>query len=121
MVSSGTEFIVGGRRDPAFGPVVMFGLGGIYVEVMKDVVFRALPLNRKEAASMIAGIKAASLLSGVRGQTARDTNSIIDAILKVSSVLQECPRITDIEINPIVVYENGKGLKAVDSRIMIVK
>jgi len=121
MVSSGTEFIVGGRRDPAFGPVVMFGLGGVYVEVIKDVVFRALPINRKEAGSMLTGIKSAKFLSGVRGQGARDSNSIIDAIIKVSTILNECPRITDIEINPIVVYEEGKGLKAVDSRIMIAR
>ena len=121
MVSSGTEFIVGGRRDPAFGPVVMFGLGGVYVEVMKDVVFRALPINRQEAENMLAGIKSAKFLSGVRGQGPRDTDSIIDAIIKVSTILNECPRITDIEINPIVVYEKGKGLKAVDSRIMIEK
>lgn len=121
MVSTGTEFIVGGRRDPAFGPVVMFGLGGIYVEVMKDVVFRALPINRKEATSMVMGIKAAGLLTGVRGQAKRDINSVIDAIIKVSTILQECPKVTDIEVNPIVVYEDGKGLKAVDSRIMIAK
>ncbi|MDR3237892.1 MAG: acetate--CoA ligase family protein [Spirochaetia bacterium] len=121
MVSAGTEFIVGGRRDPAFGPVVMFGLGGVYVEVMKDVVFRALPISRDEARSMVDSIKAAKLLSGVRGQAKRDVNSIVDTIIKVSTILNECPRITDIEVNPIVVYEEGKGLKAVDSRIMIAK
>ena len=121
MVSLGTEFIIGGRRDPAFGPVVMFGLGGVYVEVIKDVVFRALPINRKEATEMITSIKSAAFLSGVRGQAARDTDSIIDAIIKVATILNECPKITDIEINPIVVYEKGKGLKAVDSRIMIQK
>ena len=121
MVSIGSEFIVGGRRDAAFGPVVMFGLGGIYVEVMKDVVFRALPINRKIASSMVSSIRAAALLDGVRGQAAKDKNSVIDAILKVGTILQECPRITDIEVNPIVVYEDGKGLKAVDSRIMIAK
>ena len=121
MVSSGTEFIVGGRRDPAFGPVVMFGLGGVYVEVIKDVVFRALPINRQEAENMLSSIKSAKFLTGVRGQEPRDTDSIIDAIIKVSTILNECPKITDIEINPIVVYEKGKGLKAVDSRIMIEK
>ena len=121
MVSLGTEFIIGGRRDPAFGPVVMFGLGGVYVEVIKDVVFRALPINRQEAENMLVSIKSAKFLSGVRGQAPRDRNSIIDTIIKVATILNECPKITDIEINPIVVYEEGKGLKAVDSRIMITK
>lgn len=119
MVKSGSEFIVGGRVDPAFGPVVMFGLGGIYVEVMKDVVFRALPLSRQEIQSMMGDIKAAALLKGVRGQAPKDTDAVADAILKVATILHECPEITDIEINPVVIYEKGKGLKAVDSRIMI--
>lgn len=121
MVKPSTEFIVGGRRDSAFGPVVMFGLGGIYVEVMKDVVFRALPLSKPEVKNMVTSIKAASLLQGVRGQEPRDTEAIEDAILKVATILKECPRITDIEINPIVVYEKTKGLRAVDTRIMIKK
>ncbi len=121
MVAPGSEFIVGGRKDAAFGPVVMFGLGGIYVEVMKDVVFRALPLNRTEIRNMVLSIKAAALLKGVRGQAPKDIDRIVDAVLKIGTILKECPRITDIEVNPIVVYEEGKGLKAVDSRIMISK
>ncbi|MCL2026853.1 MAG: acetate--CoA ligase family protein, partial [Leptospirales bacterium] len=96
MVTLGTEFIIGGRRDPAFGPVVMFGLGGVYVEVLKDVVFRALPINRKEAENMLTGIKSAKFLEGVRGEGPKDTNSIIDAIIKVATILNECPKITDI-------------------------
>jgi acetyltransferase len=119
MVQAGTELIIGARRDPSFGPVVMCGLGGIYVEIMKDVVFRALPLNRREIRSMLEDIKSFPLLMGVRGEAQKDIDSIIDAILKVGTILYRCPGITDIEINPVMVYEQNKGLKAVDTRILI--
>jgi acetyltransferase len=119
MLEPGTEIIVGARRDPAFGPIIMCGLGGIYVEVMKDVVFRALPLNKKETMNMLKEIKAFPVLLGVRGEKRRDIDGIIDTIIKVGTILNKCGKITDIEINPVVVYEQEKGLKALDVRILI--
>ena len=119
MLEPGTELIIGARRDAAFGPIVMCGLGGIYVEVMKDVVFRALPLNKKEAMNMLKEIKAFPVLLGVRGEKRRDIDGIIDTIIKVGTILNKCSKITDIEINPVVVYEQEKGLRALDVRILI--
>ncbi len=119
MVQKGTETIIGARRDHAFGPVIMFGLGGIYVEVMKDVAFRALPLDRREILSMLKDIRSYSLLLGVRGETQRDIESIVDTIIKLGNVITKCEEISDIEINPLTVYENGKGAMAVDVRILL--
>jgi acetyltransferase len=119
MVVRGTETIIGARRDRTFGPIIMFGLGGIYVEVMKDVTFRALPINRKEVMAMVKEIRAYPLLLGVRGEEKKDVDSVVDTIIKVGTILQKCERITDIEINPLVVYEHGRGVKAVDVRILL--
>lgn len=119
QVAEGTEIIVGARRDPAFGPVVMCGLGGIYVEIIKDVVFRALPLNRQEVVGMLEEIKTYPLLLGVRGEERKDIEGLVDTIIKVGTIIKKCNRITDIEINPVVVYEQERGLKAIDTRILI--
>ncbi len=119
MIEKGTETIIGARRDRAFGPVMMFGLGGIYVEVLKDVAFRALPLDRREIISMLKDIRSYSLLLGVRGETQRDIESIIDAIIKLGNVIRKCEDISDIEINPLMVYEQGQGAMAVDVRILL--
>ncbi|MCX5908194.1 MAG: acetate--CoA ligase family protein, partial [Deltaproteobacteria bacterium] len=121
MVKPGTETIIGARRDKTFGPIIMFGLGGIYVEVMKDVAFRALPVNQKEIMSMIKEIRGYPLLLGVRGEEKKDIDQVVETILKVGAILQKCQRISDIEINPLVVYEHGQGVKAVDVRILITK
>jgi len=119
MVKKGTEVIVGARRDIAFGPIVMFGLGGIYVEVMKDVAFRAVPLNREEVTHMIQEIRSYPLLLGVRGEKRKDIPNIVKAVIKLATLIRNCPEITDIEINPLMVYEQGSGVKAVDARIMV--
>jgi acyl-CoA synthetase (NDP forming) len=119
MVKPGTEIIVGARRDPSFGPVVMCGLGGIYVEVMKDVVFRGLPLNLAEVRKMLQEIRSYPLLLGVRGEKRKDIEVVVETIIKVGTIISQCRRITDIEINPVVVYEQGMGLTAVDARILI--
>ena len=121
MVSKGMETIIGARRDRTFGPMIMFGLGGIYVEVMKDVAFRALPVNRREILAMVKEIRAYPLLLGVRGEEKKDLDAVVDTIIKVGTVLQACERISDIEINPLVVYEHGEGVKAVDVRILLAK
>ncbi len=119
MVQQGTEVILGARKDGAFGPIVMFGLGGIYVEVMKDVAFRAAPLNRNEILDMIKEIKSYPLLLGVRGEARKDIPSITDTLVKLATLIQQSQSITDIEINPLMVYEQGQGTKAVDVRVLV--
>jgi acetyl coenzyme A synthetase (ADP forming)-like protein len=118
MVRPGLETIVGARRDPAFGPVVMFGLGGIYVEVMKDVAFRAAPVGRRTAHEMIASIRSYPLLLGVRGESRKDTAPVVGVLERLSHLAVACPEITDIEINPLVVYDQGEGIRAVDVRVL---
>jgi acetyltransferase len=119
QVERGVEIIVGGRRDPSFGPTVMFGLGGIYVEVLKDVAFRALPLSAGEARRMIRDIRTYPLLLGVRGEPAKDMDAILDTILRVGALLDGFDDIADVEINPLMVYEQGRGGRAVDVRILL--
>lgn len=121
MARKGVELIVGARRDASFGPVVMCGLGGIYVEILKDISFRALPINRGIALSMLEEIRSYPLLLGARGEEKKDIESVIDAIIKIGSVIKQCERITDIEINPVLVYNAKEGIKAVDARILISK
>ena len=119
QVPTGTEVIVGARRDQTFGPIVMFGLGGIYVEVMKDISFRAVPVNRPTVVSMIKQIKSYPLLLGVRGEAKKDIDQVIDTVLRVATIIQQCQHITDIEINPLMVYDQGQGVKAVDVRVLV--
>jgi acetyl coenzyme A synthetase (ADP forming)-like protein len=119
QVKHGVETIVGARRDLSFGPIVMFGLGGIYVEVMKDIAFRAYPLGRSEAMKMISQIKTYPLLLGVRGEKRRDIDALADAVLRVGTILKRFRDISDIEINPLVAYEYGDGVRAVDVRILL--
>jgi acyl-CoA synthetase (NDP forming) len=118
MVRPGVETIIGARQDGAFGPIVMFGLGGIYVEVMKDVAFRAAPISRKEAYDMVSDIRAYPLLLGVRGEKRKDIDGIVEVAIRLSNLIDLCRDITDIEINPLVVYDHGDGVKAVDVRIL---
>jgi acetyl coenzyme A synthetase (ADP forming)-like protein len=119
MAKEGLEIIIGARRDPSFGPIVMFGLGGIYVEVMKDVSFRALPVTRGEAQAMMEETRSYPLLLGVRGEKRKDIDGVVEAIMKLSHLIQTCRHITDMEVNPLVVYEQGEGVQAVDARILI--
>ncbi|NQU67548.1 MAG: acetate--CoA ligase family protein [Candidatus Marinimicrobia bacterium] len=121
QVPKGTEVIIGARQDENFGPVIMFGLGGIYVEVMKDVSFRALPVSSSEARLMVKEIRSFPLLLGVRGENRKDIDGIVDAIIKVGAVSRQFPEITDIEINPIMVYDKGSGVKAIDVRVLLSK
>ena len=113
------EFVVGGIRDPHFGPTVMFGLGGIYVELYRDVSFRIAPISTDEAISMMQEIKAAALLSGFRGSKPLDMLSLASVIQAVAYMMIELKEIESIDINPLLVYENG--CKAVDVRIILVK
>lgn len=115
MVSGGREVILGGKRDPSFGPVVMFGLGGVYVEVFDDVAFRVAPLTRQDAEEMIAEVKGSRLLRGIRGEKPLDVEAVVDCLLRLSQLLLDFPAIAEVDINPLIVLE--KGAVAVDARI----
>ena len=117
MSPSGVEVIIGGLRDPQFGPVVIFGTGGISVELMKDVSYRLAPLDKKEALEMIKEVKGYPLLTGFRGSKPADIDSLSTAIIKLSKILIEIEDIKEIEINPLFVYE--KGVRAVDARVVL--
>jgi acetyl coenzyme A synthetase (ADP forming)-like protein len=119
MVRPGVETIVGARQDPSFGPVVMFGLGGIYVEVMKDVSFRAAPIGRSAARAMISDLRSYPLLLGVRGESRKDIDAIAAVVSKLSHLIDRCREIADIEVNPLIVYDRGEGTRTVDMRILI--
>ncbi len=113
---AGREVIIGLNRDPQFGPVIMFGLGGIYVEVLKDVVFRVAPLTEREAWKMIEEIRAARILKGFRGQPRADLEALADCLLRVSQLGVYYPQISECDLNPLFVYPEGKGVMAVDVR-----
>jgi len=121
MVKPGTEQIVGARIDQTFGPTIMIGLGGIYVEVMKDVSFRSLPVAAGDMMSMIKELRSYPLLLGVRGEKMKDVPAVMNVITILGTILRHCQGISDIEINPLVVYEQGEGVKAVDIRIILAK
>ncbi|MFW9951321.1 MAG: acetate--CoA ligase family protein [Candidatus Thorarchaeota archaeon] len=120
MVKQGiVEIIIGAQRDRSFGPVLMFGLGGIFVEIFKDVSYRVCPISREEATRMIKSIKAFPLLNGYRGQPKGDIEQLIDVILKCCNLLMENPEITELDLNPVIVFESGKGVVVVDARIIL--
>jgi acyl-CoA synthetase (NDP forming) len=117
MAKQGTEVIVGMTTDPQFGPVMMFGLGGIMVEVLKDVAFRIVPLTEKDATQMIGEIKGKPILDGVRGQPAADLGALSETIVKVSELVQQHPEIRELDLNPVFAYPDGA--LAVDARIVV--
>ena len=119
MVTEGEEVILGLKRDPSFGAVVMFGLGGTFVEVFKDVSFRVAPLGADQIQEMIQEIKAYSLLTGARGKAPRDVASIVTCIQRLSQLAIECPEIQELDINPLIVGNEGSGCYVADSRIML--
>ena len=117
MISKATEIIIGMIKDPHFGPVVMFGLGGIFVEVLKDISFRILPIEERDAGEMITGIKGYEILKGARGNPPRDIQAIKEVLLKVSKLTTENPEISEIDLNPIFVFE--QGLQVIDARMIL--
>jgi len=118
MVKGGREVILGMNEDPQFGPLLMFGLGGIYVEVLKDVSFRLAPLTPEDAREMVTEIRSYPLLSGVRGQAKADIDAIVDALLRLSQLVMDWPAIMELDINPLLVLEAGQGAVAADVRIL---
>jgi 4-hydroxybutyryl-CoA synthetase (ADP-forming) len=119
MVKSAKETILGASQDPTFGPVIMFGLGGIYVEVLKDVVFRIVPIDEQEAINMVESIKTIKLLKGVRGEKSSDLRAIADSLQRLSQLVVDFPEIKEFDINPLLVLEAGKGARVVDARIIL--
>lgn len=119
MVPPGLEVLIGMNRDPQFGPLVTFGLGGIYVEILKDVAFRLAPFSRLEAQTMLGEIRARALLDGFRGQQPVDKEAIIDALLRIGQMVIDFPEIAELDINPFVVYEQGRGGVALDMRLVL--
>lgn len=117
MLSGGREVILGGKHDPSFGPVVMFGLGGVYVEVFEDVAFRLAPLTREEAEGMVSEVQGSRLLRGVRGEPPADVGAAVESLLALSRLLVECPEVVEVDVNPLLVFE--RGVAAVDARVVV--
>jgi acyl-CoA synthetase (NDP forming) len=117
MAPAGTEVIVGMTTDEQFGPVMMFGLGGIMVEVLKDVAFRLVPLTQRDADQMLTDIKAAPILEGVRGGKPVDKVALTKTILGVSRLVEQHPEIRELDLNPVFAYSDGA--MAVDARIVV--
>ena len=117
MAPASTEVIVGSTKDPQFGPALMFGLGGIFVEVLKDVTFRIAPITESDAKEMITEVKAYPILKGYRGQPPADIDAIVNILMKTSKLVMDHPEIKELDLNPIMVYE--KGAKTVDARVIL--
>ncbi len=119
MAPPGKEIILGMNRDPQFGPLLMFGLGGIYVEALEDVSFRLAPIRELSAIAMITKTKTHKILEGFRGGPAYDIEAIADCLKRLSQLVVDFEEIRELDINPLLVYEKGKGCKIVDARIII--
>jgi acyl-CoA synthetase (NDP forming) len=119
MIAGGQEIIIGVKRDPIFGPLVMFGLGGVYVEVLADVSFRLAPLSRLDAEEMIAEVRSAKLLEGLRGAPPADRLALVDTLVRVGYLASQCPEIMELDINPLMVLAKGQGVLAADVRIIL--
>ncbi len=122
MAPLGTEVIVGSINDPTFGPTIMFGLGGIFVEVLKDVTFRVAPVNKEQVRQMIGEIRSVAILAGARGESPRDRAALADLLCRYAGMVYDLrDEVAETDANPVLVYEEGKGVKAVDARIILKK
>ncbi len=119
MAPHGQEVIIGMKRDPDFGPLLMFGLGGIYVELFKDVAFRIAPVSATEARQMITETRAGKLLTGFRGAAKADLDAVVDVILRLGQLSLDFPQIQEVEVNPLLVYPEGQGALALDGRVIL--
>ena len=117
MAAQGTEVIVGMSKDPQFGPVLMFGLGGVFVEVLKDVAFRIVPLEPRDARQMVREIKGFPVLEGVRGQEPADLEALEKLLLGVSEFVEAHPEVEELDLNPVFAYRDGA--LAVDARMVV--
>ena len=119
MAGDGAEVMIGMTEDPSFGPLVAFGLGGVTVELLGDVVFRITPLTDRDAWSMIKGIRGYKLLDGYRNLPVRDQKALADMLLRVGRSVDEVPHIAEMDFNPVKVYDDGKGAEVLDARVMV--
>ncbi len=119
ILDKGTELILGSVQDPSLGDAIMLGLGGIYVEIIKDVVFGLNPLTRADASRMLNSLKSKKVLEGARGNKPADKEAIIECLLRLAQLLRDFPEIKEMDINPLFVLEEGKGAKVMDARIVI--
>jgi len=117
MSADGVECFVGGRQDPVFGPIVIAGLGGIFLEIFKDTSIRLAPVTKSEALDMLRRLQAYPVLRGARGKQIADIEALADVICRVSNLLAAVPDIAEIDLNPVIVHEQGKGASIVDSRV----
>lgn len=117
MAPESTEIIVGSTTDPTFGPTIMFGIGGIFVEILKDVSFRLAPIEPHDAKEMIKEIRAYEILEGARGNPKADLDAISDILLSTSEMIMDRPEIKELDLNPVLVYEDGA--KIVDARVIL--
>jgi len=119
MISGGVEVIAGVIQDPSFGPLVLFGMGGIYTELFKDVAFRIQPLSDVDVREMVRSVKAYQLLAGWRGAKPSDTRSLEDLLLRLSAMVEDLPQIAELDLNPVKVMERNRGYVVVDARISL--
>lgn len=119
MLSPGKEIILGVSRDPRFGPLLMFGLGGIYTEALRDVSFRLAPIRENVAEEMVRDIRSYRLLEGVRGEPPSDTAAIAECLMRLSQLVTDHPEIKELDVNPLIVYPRGEGARVADARIIL--
>jgi acyl-CoA synthetase (NDP forming) len=117
MAPPGIECFVGGRRDQAFGPIIIVGLGGVFIEIFKDTSIRLAPVTKKEAADMLKELQAYPLLLGARGKGHADVKALVEVICRVSTLLTNCPDISEMDLNPVIVHPDGQGVSIVDARV----
>ncbi|MEJ2659513.1 MAG: acetate--CoA ligase family protein [Desulfobacteraceae bacterium] len=117
MAPSGVEVIIGTKIDEQFGPVIMYGLGGIMVEILKDISFRVLPISRHSARKMITETKSAPILEGIRGNAPCDQKALVQLLLLISDLVEAYPDIQEMDLNPVILHESG--LSIVDARILL--
>jgi acetyltransferase len=119
MISGGIEVIVGVTQDPSFGPLIMFGMGGIHTELFRDVTFRIHPLTDVDAQEMLSSVRAYQLLRGWRGSKPSDMKSLEELLLRVSAMAEDLPQIAELDLNPVKVLEQNNGYVVVDARVML--
>jgi acyl-CoA synthetase (NDP forming) len=120
MITGGMELIIGGRYDHDFGPVIMFGMGGIFVETLKDVSFRLAPICSEESYEMIEETRGFTLLKGTRGEKEYDISSLADVLERVSVLLSDFSQLVELDLNPVKIFDDGRGLIVLDARLRAV-
>ena len=121
MIAAGVETIVGVTEDPLFGSLVAFGLGGIHVEVLKDVHFRVAPLTERDADELLREVRGYKLLEGYRGHPAADRDALREVLLRVARLAEEVPEIVELDLNPVIALPPGNGCRIVDARIRVAR